>query len=187
MNESALYYSFEVVKLIGIIFAFRAFIINKKTLYLSTINNCVNQFRQIPSIRKADSNTEDLNKYIDLVNMELFYFQYHYLPKEICDEWLDGIINVMPICDRRGKVLNSRYVNQALVTNRIALLADFPRVRKVFTVSQRYDFDIIYSTDYKDIRQRQILRRAMILELMGNLKLYRWFDFEYKRKVMNFI
>ena len=187
MTENTSYILFEFIKLIGILFAVRAFVINKKLLYLSTINNCVNQFRQTPSIKKDSTDIDSIANYIDLVNMELFYFQYNYLPKEICDEWLDGIINVMSLFDKHGNVLNSEYVNASLVNNHAQLLANFPRIRKVLTVSAKYDINLLYSQNVENTRYRQTLRRKLILELMGNLKLYRWYDFEYKRKVLNFI
>ena len=143
-----------------IFFAYRAYKISKKHLTLKAITRCIDNYRE--HFVEIDYKTK---AYLDFVNEELFYFEKDYIiDKVIIFEWLDGMIDVLPIF-RNGNVLNENYCNKIIKD----LLKPHPRIIKAFTVIGNYKFDIIYSsaTDSKD---RKEMRNKLFEEILKNLK-----------------
>ena len=62
----------------------------------------------MPKLKSQDKNErqEAIKQYIDLCNEELFYFKHGYLPEEIVNEWLDGMIYYLPHFDGEKNVNN---------------------------------------------------------------------------------
>lgn len=80
--------SFGILSLIGLLIAYRQ---TQNQFKFTVMLSCIDRFQQlIPVVRNDDQDIERLKKYIDLTNEELFYFQRHYIPKEVMIEWLDG-------------------------------------------------------------------------------------------------
>ena len=75
-------------------------------------------------------------EYIDLVNEELFYFQNGFLPRVVAEEWLDGMIDMIPIYDPYGNVLNLGYCIPIIHQRKLLDQYRFRRVRRAFTIKQ---------------------------------------------------
>lgn len=77
-------------------------------------------------------------RYVDLCNEEIFYFKHNYLPNEIVDEWLEGMIYYLPHLTEDGQNLNEDDSCLRQIHNE-SLLDDYPRLTHAFTVSRMYD------------------------------------------------
>ncbi len=172
----------EVITAIGVLIAVTAYGITRKSLYLTTIEKCIEGFRNLKNLNKQPSR-EEIEKYVDLVNEELFYFQHGYLPIEIADEWIDGMIDFLPIFDKKGNVLNPNNCIQDLAEKHDRYFQNYPRVVTAFTIKGNYDFKLIYSSDTKSAAKRKHQRRKLIIEILKNLKVLKWYVPFQKRKI----
>jgi hypothetical protein len=94
--------SFGILSLIGLLIAYRQ---TQNQFKFTVMLSCIDRFQQlIPVVRNDDQDIERLKKYIDLTNEELFYFQRHYIPKEVMIEWLDSICDLVPIYEKNSKL-----------------------------------------------------------------------------------
>ncbi len=111
-----------------------------------------------------------MKAYVDFVNEELFYFEQKYIPKDVAYEWIDGMINYMPIFNQAKQILNPN--NSITKIHELNLLKDFQRVRKAFVVKQQYNFDLIYgeADDEATYLKRRDERERLAKEIYGNLR-----------------
>jgi hypothetical protein len=158
----------------AIYFSFRQIKVNKNQLYLSTINKCVDDFKDIGPLGLDITDEKLIYNYLDLTNQELFYFQNSYLPKDIQKEWIDGMIDLLPITNGNRVILNTKYCLKILSTeiNRDRLLRQYPRIRNAFEIldDSKYDFDLIYDSSRQLHKQRIEERRKLIAEIIANVK-----------------
>ena len=172
----------QVITALGVLIAVTAYSVSRKSLYLSTIEKCIEGFRNLKNLKKQPSR-EEIEEYVDLVNEELFYFQHGYLPIEIADEWIDGMIDFIPIFDKKGNVLNPNNSIQDLAEKHEKYFQNYPRVVTAFTVKGSHDFKLIYSSDAKSSTKRKSQRRKLIIEILKNLKVLKWYKPFQKRKI----
>jgi hypothetical protein len=128
-----------VVGATAILWGIRTYNITHNQLNFSVITNCVERFQDIVARLKSDNFGERIKairQYIDLCNEELFYFKKKYLPEEVIDEWLDGMISYLPLFDEEGNNLNTQAIPEIDNKN---LLNEYPRIKKAFTVERKYD------------------------------------------------
>lgn len=159
----------------AIIFAARQININRKQLFLSTITKCIDDFRNCGELKRQTDNSLTINRYIDLTNEELFYFQHKYIPDDISKEWIDGMIDFIPITDRGQKILNEEHCIKYIADNRSTLFHSFPRIQNAFEVGESYDFKLIFSMDEKGRKERMRERKKLIDEIQKNIKQFDWF------------
>ena len=160
----------QIVVAIAVVFGVRQITINQKQLHLNTITKCINDFRNLSPFNINTDNEKVLSIYIDLTNEELFYFQHEYIPKEVAKEWLDGMIDFIPITDKSHRILNGRFCNQSISQNRNKYFNSYPRVKNAFSVKSNFDFELIYSNDESKSRSRIRERRKLIKEILFNIK-----------------
>jgi hypothetical protein len=146
-------------------------IINRKQLYLATIIKCVDDFRGLENF----SDLKTISKYLELTNVELFYFKQGYLPKDVAIEWLDGMIEYIPIRNQKNEVLNHKSNTVFKVEGFETLLQKYPRIQNAFRVSGKYDFSVIYNVD-ESVDKRMKERRRLIEEIIANNKRFKYFD-----------
>jgi hypothetical protein len=135
-----------IVGIIGMIIGIAGWMIARRTYRLSrsqfnfaVMISCIDRFQKIIAQLKY-GNEQDrekaLTQYIDLCNEELFYFQSRYLPDEVIIEWLEGMIQCLPLFNAKGDNVNPTclpgIIEQGLLTN-------YPRIRKAFTVNELLD------------------------------------------------
>ena len=111
---------------------------SKKQLNFAVIVSCTERFQKItPKLNSIDEKErqEAIKQYLDLCNEELFYFRHGYLPEEIIDEWLDGMIYYLPHFDGE----NNLNKNEECLLEIIEMLNEYPRVKESFKVSSEFD------------------------------------------------
>ena len=168
--------AFSAVTAISLLFAVIQIRINRKQLNLSVIEKCNHDFRNIQELEIGTKSKSVLSSYIDLVSEELFYMQRGYLPKDISKEWLDGIIDYMPILNKETQeILNPNNSFKILNTN-TSFLNSYPRIRHTFSVSKDYDFSKIYTKENDLLIERVKERKKIITELLKNLKNFDIYD-----------
>jgi hypothetical protein len=127
--------------------------LNKKQLSFSVIISCTERFQAIMATLKSSAGEGRLSaikQYVDLCNEELFYFKNKYLPDEVVDEWLDGMVYYLPHFNGNEDVnQNPDCLKEISKEN---LLADYPRVKDAFTVNA------VYKVESKSERRRLIER-----------------------------
>jgi len=121
-----------LIGVIVVIFAFYSFTIERKHLNLNTITRCIDLFRR-EYLNLDPENIELVKSYFDFVNEELFYFENNYLPKSIADEWIDGMIDFVPLFNKNGEVINNGHGDYYHIAIENKLLATYPRIKQAFT------------------------------------------------------
>lgn len=161
---------------LAILFAVVQIRINKKQLFLSTITKCVSDFRNLGELKRQTEDTILINRYVDLTNEELFYFEHNYIPKDIMKEWIDGMIDFIPITNRKGQILNKKYCVKYIADHRSIIFQNFPRIQYTFEINKTYDFRLIYSTDESKRIDRVKERKRLIEEIFKKVNTFDWFD-----------
>jgi hypothetical protein len=159
----------QVVTGIAVIIAIYQLMVNQRQLYFGAITRCVSRFQEI-EIEQETYGSKQISSYIDLVGEELFYFQNGYIPKTVAYEWIDGMLDYLPLTDKKEKVLNPGNCIHSLEKKRNYYLRYYPRIKHAFTVGGHYDFKIAYSEEEKDIEQRTVQRRLIVEEIYNNVK-----------------
>lgn len=122
----------------GIFVAAITLLVHRNQLNFEVIASCTERFQRIMAdLESEDHATEERAKrrYVDLCNEELFYFRSGYLPSDVMEEWLDGMIDYLPLFDDvTGEV---RPDHPGIVEP--DLLEGYPRIKGVFAVDGSYD------------------------------------------------
>lgn len=155
---------------IAIVYAFFAFKTGRQQFHFSVLDRCIGVFQD--NFIHLDKQTEGaiISKYIDFVNEQLFYFEKGYAPPEVIDEWIDGMIDYLPLFNQKNEVINSAYCLPQFLTLR--LLKRYPRIGMAFKLKGNYNFDIIYSpfeSSESILENRKTERRRLIKEIRRNL------------------
>jgi len=126
-----------VISSLAIIVAVTQLIINRKQLYRFTAARCIDKFRDLENLKTGKE--EDVLKYVDLVNEELFYMQHSYIPNVVSREWLDGMLDYLPVHNHRGEILNARYIIPLLAENSDVLIKNYTRIKYCMTLQDEYE------------------------------------------------
>jgi hypothetical protein len=121
-------------------FAAYTYYLSKKQLNFAVIISCTERFQRIMAqLKSADEEERKraVKQYVDLCHEELFYFRHKYLPDEIVDEWLDGMIYYLPhFVGDDNKNRNPDYLREIEDLN---LSEEYPKLKEVFSVEKPYD------------------------------------------------
>jgi hypothetical protein len=154
----------------GIWVAMVQLLINQKQLHLDTIKRCIDEFRNLTSPTNINYSDADATRYIDLVNEELFYFQHNYIPRVVAYEWIDGMLDYIPLFDKTGNILNKGYCVPRLALKPEIFFKDYPRIKHTFTILDDYDFETIYAQTLEKKDLRLIARKNLVESIYHNLK-----------------
>jgi hypothetical protein len=160
----------SAITALAIVFAAIQIKINRKQLYLSTITKCIADFRKLGILNKDTKKLKIIDNYVDLTNEELFYIQHKYIPKTVAKEWIDGMIDFIPIINKKGEVLNSQSALKRLVDDRKLVAQRFPRIENAFKIAHKYNFELIYATEENMGLKRTRERQRLIDEIMANIR-----------------
>jgi hypothetical protein len=154
----------------AIIYAVLSYKVTQKQLNFAVLDRCISIFHERYLYISNDSDRVILKSYVDFVNEELFYFEKDYIHKDVAIEWIDGMINYMPIYNQVNKILNPN--NSITKIDELNLFKDFQRVKKAFVVKNKYNFDLIYSETTTDASylDRKNERERLAKEIYKNLK-----------------
>ncbi len=153
---------------IAILFAVRDYSVNRKQLNLSVMESAIDRFRTHFIHLNHQSPESLVIEYIDLVNEELFYFQNSFLPKVVAQEWIDGMIDLMPLYDPYGNVLNLGFCIPTIHTHKLLDQYRFRRVKRAFTIRQPIDLEVAYGDG--DFKMREKARLRIVNEIIRNLR-----------------
>jgi hypothetical protein len=134
-------YLVQLVAALALITAIFTYLAHRNQLRFDVITNCVERFQEIiPNMGSTDAQEAERAKrrYVDLCNEQLFYFGEKYLPDEVVEEWLDGMIDYLPQLDREGKAHPQSWQNRMVEPE---LLDGYPRIETAFTVDEPYDLE----------------------------------------------
>lgn len=130
-----------IVGLAGVVALFYAaysYQTSRKQLNFAVIASCTERFQKImPKLKSQDENEkqEAIKQYIDLCNEELFYFKHGYLPEEIVNEWLDGMVYYLPHFNGENNINN----DECCLSEVTQMLHEYPRVKDSFTIRTQYN------------------------------------------------
>ena len=146
----------------AIVAAFVTYRLGRNQFNFQVMTSCVERFQQIMSqIKSGDKEAREvaIARYVDLCNEELFYFKNGFLPEEVMNEWLEGMLFYLPhyFRDEPGKNLNEDATAKFIDSNN--LLEDYPRILKTFTFRVTMSNDLSKEND----------RHQMIIGLKNNL------------------
>jgi len=159
-----------IIALLGIVYAY---FFSRKQIHFSTIEKCINDYRQLyHKYEDQYDNPKFLGQYLDLVNEELFYIEKGYLPKEVSEEWIDGMIDYLPFFNKSELVVSRKFNEFHISENVKSRLYSYPRILKFITVKEEVDFEKIFLplSDEDLIEIRSSERKKLIKLLKRNLK-----------------
>ena len=133
------------------------------------MTRCIDIFRANFLPLEKDVNKGIATDYIDFVNEELFYIENKYLPKVVVYEWIDGMIDYMPIYFNQ-EIVNKDHCLNCLINGNI--MDYYPRVKHAFDIKCEYNYEVIYSTDSIKRDDRLKERQILIMEIAKNVKKY---------------
>jgi hypothetical protein len=154
---------------IAIVFGVFSYKLSKKQLNFSVMARCIQVYHDKFASISNKSKIEDIKAYIEFVNEQLFYFESKYIAEPIAKEWIDGMIELIPIYDSNNKLLNSAHSLKSVVSHN--MFQSYTRVRNAFTVKHDYDFQLIYANAIQrnEILERGKERKKLINEIYDNL------------------
>lgn len=155
-----------LVWLIGafsLIYAAHSYKTSQKQLNFAVIVSCTERFQKIMPQLKSENASERqhaIKAYIDLCNEEMFYFKHKYLPDEIVEEWLDGMIYYLPHFKNGQIIDNSKHY---LTEINAEMLEEYPQIKKAFEIDSNFEYE---SFDFEDSQQR----KNLVENIKSNLK-----------------
>lgn len=178
---------FAGMALIGIPVTWLALRKETKALHHTVMISCIGRFQDIvddlaaiAKLAEGIDLTADqqgvVRQYLDLCNEELFYFQNRYLPTEVEVEWLDGMLEFIPLREaaapkKAGKVY---FTSAASVEQEggyfsslpfWSIVNSYPRLKAVFEASPACWNQIEQGSDAQ-------LRSNVIAQLRQNICAY---------------
>lgn len=134
----------------------------QKQFSFEIITSCTTRFQEIVDMIDSSDQEEKkrgYRKYIDLCNEEIFYFQQKYILEEVMKEWLDGMLNYIPVYYKDEKTNLNKNLLSTNILEESDLLDRYPRIRNVFKVNKIYKRD-----------NDEDIRKEIINNLLGNIR-----------------
>lgn len=146
---------------------------SKKQIHFATIEKCIDDYRELyHKYPDKYENPKFLDEYLDLVNEELFYMEKDYLPKEVAEEWIDGMIDYLPFITSDGFFASQKFHQLDNKGHTEIFLFSYPRIYNFISVKGYFDFEKIFlplkSKDYVVARKEE--RNKLVNALQNNLK-----------------
>lgn len=160
----------------GVIIVVVQYLLTKKQLHQATIARCIDTFRNMENIDSTTTERALLKKYIDLVNEELFYIQHGYIPDEIALEWIDGMLDILPVYSTVGEKVNLPYTNEELVKHYNFYFPSFPRISNSFLIKNELSekANSVFADKSANSENRIEVRRLICKEIRNRVKKYRF-------------
>jgi hypothetical protein len=120
-----------VVGSLSLIVATIAYLVSRRGLQFNVMIACINRFQELlPNLGNEYVPERDVLRYLDLCNEELFYFQNKYLRKEVALEWIEGMLNFLPLLN---EATGAPWEGRSSITASDELIHRFPRVEHAFS------------------------------------------------------
>lgn len=153
---------------IAILLAARDYSISRKQLHLSALQGCISRFRDDFLDLSPDSSPEKVIDYLDLINEELFYFEHQYLPLEVAEEWIDGMIQMIPLFGPDGQPLAGDQYLPQIQANSMLDWYRFKRIKLTFTLPFSPSMDRVFGNNLADIDTNT--REKIVHAIIKNLR-----------------
>ena len=124
----------EVLKYFGFFYVIRAFLVSRNLMYASTMHQSLAAKRKLPIITKTCTDCSTIDRYLHLIDMDLFFFKHNYLPQDMIDEWIMQSLHIIPAFDSKGRCVNTDICNIFLLENFDQLVKQYPKIRYYFTL-----------------------------------------------------
>lgn len=138
----------------SVIYASYSYKTSQKQLNFAVIVSCTERFQKImPQLKSEDTKEKQraIKAYVDLCNEELFYFKHKYLPEEIVEEWLDGMIYYLPHFKNGRNVNDSEHCLKEVDAK---MLGEYPQIKKAFEIDSDFNYE---EFSFNDSQQRKKL------------------------------
>lgn len=161
---------------LGVIIVVVQYLLTKKQLHQATIARCIDAFRDFGNVDSETSESGALKKYIDLVNEELFYIQHQYIPKDIAIEWIDGMLDMIPLYSVNGDLLKLKFTNQNFIKQKDYYFVNFPRIKNTFIIENAvFNQAQVLFTGAEESQDEIIMYRKRICsQIYENVKGYKF-------------
>ena len=127
----------ELSSSLAIVIGLVGYLTSRNQFRFNVMIKCIERYQKmLPNLDTIEREEDEVKRkriisaYIDLCEEELFYFKKGYLPRELEDEWLEGMLNYLPYFDDTGQVCNCK--RKLKLTKNDPLLQGYPRLRKCF-------------------------------------------------------
>jgi hypothetical protein len=160
----------QLITTLAIVIAVFQIQISRKQLNLSVIEMCINNFRNLDLLTADKVDSNKARRYIDLVNEELFYIQKKYLPRDVVEEWIDGMIDYIAIINSSGIIQNPQNCIPLFNQSNMSCLNNSQRIKRAITLKCEYNWRIVYSVKVEDSEERNRERKLIVNEILQNLK-----------------
>jgi hypothetical protein len=143
-----------VLTLIVVVIGLLSLKYSKKQIQFNTMTKCIDSYRSIVRSQQRLKNIPDVGQnkdhyilaldHLGLVNEELFYMQKNFLPKDIAADWIDNMLEYIPI-KQNGNFINESVVRKSkeLINltdlefrDYLHAIKDFNKIGAIFTVVQ---------------------------------------------------
>lgn len=115
---------------------------SQRQFMFTVMLSCIERFQRLfPIIRNDSEDLDRLRKYIDLTNEEFFYFQRNYVPREVVVEWLDSIVEMLPIYQHGEEFPVNMGSPLVRLIHEHKVLSGYPRLMVAFTIQKEVDFN----------------------------------------------
>ena len=78
----------EVLKYFGFFYVIRAFLVSRNLMYASTMHQSLAAKRKLPIITKTCTDCSTIDRYLHLIDMDLFFFIFNFFPQDMIDYWI---------------------------------------------------------------------------------------------------
>lgn len=180
MLHSLPFWGIAVPALIGIITFFIEYLFSKKKFKQEVTMNCIDRYREIFKAGHA-VNAENVHSYLGFINEELFYFQKKLVYKKLREEWLQNMINTLPILyekDGEYKVLNQKLLKVTRSffhdSENWNYLLPYPTIRKTILIDiEDIHTEFKVSTElaeaYKNMEHNSVLKKQIVRKMIKKL------------------
>lgn len=159
-------YYVSAILLFGVFFF--TLVINRKQLHFHTAQKCFELYRK----EFMTLGWHNYEEYFDFVNEELFYIQNRQINKEVAIEWIDGMIDNMPVYYKdKEKPVNVNAINIEIEKR----IKNYPRLKIVFTINEKscYDnFDGVFKNYSERSENDNMDRLRLMNEIYYNARNY---------------
>ena len=172
VKDIAEFFSF-IVTSFSLAAIYFSYFYSKKQIHFATIDKCISDYRELyHKYEEKYDNPNFLGQYLDLVNEELFYIEKDYLPMEVAEEWIDGMIDYLPFITDKYFISSKKFLKFDSEKNTEQILFSYPRIYKFITIPYNLDFEKIFLplTDRENLKLRTREREKLIKILYKSLR-----------------
>lgn len=140
-----------------------------KVLNFNIITSCNSRFNElVDDLYIKPLNQKLIRQYIDLCHEQLFYYKKGYFKEEeIIKEWIDGMIDFLPIYSQ-GQCVNSEFSTHAKYIDSNHFLDNYSKLKKYFTIGDKFPIEKYYQEE--NVERKTKMKDKLVNVIMENIK-----------------